>query len=320
MLPRTDIAPLMTGFLSRDRPINDPDYRAAFDGYIGRVNWKDLEPKPGQFSGTVIEKHLETAAKGGWQLGIRFYSGVEAPQHAKDLATGPISIFNPTDQVMGTVGAWWTPEYQDAYERAVHWIADRYDHVAELRMISMSLGGMVYPEPFLRSIGHKPTVANLKAGGLTTALDHSALQMGVYIHNKAFRRVRTFLAFNPGQNIDKAGTSQAQDPAWSFSMMEYMRKAMPRRGVFFSTSLDAHHAKAQNYIDLYDHMMTTGGPRAIQTEQISRVDDWAGMLAYGVALGMCAIETSPGGYQSKMSPAEAEAAADLLRANVKKYR
>lgn len=316
-MPRaTDLAPMMTGFVSRDRPVADAAYRKAFHGYIGRVNWADLEPTPGSYNRAAVEKHLQTAVQGHWQLGLRWYTGVEAPAWAKNLGSGPIRIYNPTDDIWGTVGAWWEPEYQDAYERTAHWLSDAFDQVAELRMISMSLGGMVYPEPFLRSIGHRETNQNLRDAGLTTKLDHEAIQAGVYIHNKAFRRVRTFLAFNPGQNIE----TRKQDPAWSMSMLDYMRKAMPRRGVFFSTSLDAKQAKAQAYIDLYDAMRLHGGPRAIQTEQIGRVDDWEGMLDYGVALGMSAIETSPGGFQAKMPVAMAEKYAALLEANVNKLR
>jgi hypothetical protein len=125
--------------------------------------------------------------------------------------------------------------------------------------------------------------------------------------------VRTFFAFNPGQDVEKRTT----DEKWSDDCMAYLRQHMPRRGVLFSTSLAsrAEKAKAPMYTRMYDTMKLLGGPRSIQTEQIGRVADWKGMLDYGVELGFTAIETSPGGFEKRMTPEQALTYSRLLAKN-----
>jgi hypothetical protein len=304
--------PVPAGLWTRDKPVAMRTYDPAYPGFIGRVNWRDLEPVRGTYSSAPIDQIRALAKDRGKVTAIRFYSGGEAPDWAKQLG-GPVSIYNPTDKRWATVGAWWRQDYQQAYAEAIQYIATQVDDDPLFLMVCCSLGGMLYPEPFLRSIGHAETHANLAAAGLTTNLDHVALQRAVKIHAAAFKHTRSFLSFNPGQDFDK----RSVDEAWSREMIAYVRAALGDRGVLYSTSLDAQAVKAPAYQRLYSAMKVAGGPRAIQTEQTGRVDDWDGMMRYGTSLGFQMVETSAGGWEQRQTVEQAKAYSSALASNAR---
>lgn len=287
--PRALLAPLMTGLLTRDNPINPRHILApAYKGYIGRVNAYEMMPSPGVFNAAPVEHHLQLAEDRDCLLGIRFYFGGEAPEWYKHIGGPALRIYNPTDQRYATVGRWWLAACQTVYESAIEYLK-QYDQESRLCMVSISLGSLLYAEPFLRSLPDDETYNTLKRAGLTTANDHSAMKFAVQVHKNHLRRVRSFLTFNPGQDFDH----RRQDEAWSNEMMDYIREVFPRRAVFFNTSLGSEAEKPPAYQRMYEKMKVLGPPMACQTEQPTRIHDVRGMMQYALGLGFHGIETPP---------------------------
>jgi hypothetical protein len=161
-------------------PVVDPSaYGADTAGFVGTavdVEWRQLEPAPGQYDWRALDANLAAvsqynAAHPGHTLGVkvRIFPGFVAPGWAKDLGGAPVTVPLANGRT-NTVGHWWSPAYEAAWSTFLHAAAARYDANPLVDGVQVSSCSAITDEPFIMS----PLEATaLRAAGLTVpAYEH----------------------------------------------------------------------------------------------------------------------------------------------------
>ena len=173
--PSGPLKPVLQGLLDRDGEPPSQYIPTAVRGWVVKVDWKDLQPaQNGPIAAdNTIDRAVAAARKLGVGLKLRIYAGTAAPDWAKALGGGPVSVVDPQGKEPGTIPRFWTGDFGKAYGDLQAKLAAKYDDVPEVREVVVSRCTTFFAEPFLRDKGDKGSVANMLAAGFTDSASQS---------------------------------------------------------------------------------------------------------------------------------------------------
>lgn len=290
------VKPAAAGLYDRQH-IPNPTYLPVVNGAVVKVNWSDLQPvKGGPITvGNEIDQAVASAAvlnlanpALNLRLKLRVYTGVNAPEWAKQLDGPPVTLYDPqTSALIGTVGRFWTPRFKAAYDDLQAKLAARYDLNPVIADVVISRCTTQFAEPFLRQGALAVNRAAYLAAGYTVAKDQVCLSEQIDTHARTWTRTRSSLAFNPYQAIDPAGVRI--DEPYTESMMVYCRQVLGARCVLGSNSLGWPLAGGA-YTALYSRLTALGPPLYFQTETAAKLTDWRPALEWAANSGANMVE------------------------------
>jgi len=311
--PSGPLKPVLQGLLDRDGEPPPQYIGTAVRGWVVKAYWKDLQRSQGGpiTENNAIDQAVAAArtinlAHPGLNMGLklRVYTGVDAPDWAKDLGGGPVNVVDPQDSQQGTVGRFWTEDFGKAYADLEQKLAARYDNVAEVREVVVSRCTTFFAEPFIRDKGHKGSVANMLAAGFSFDVDQTCHHEEIDAH-KVWLQTHADLDFSPYQNIERKGV-RSVDEGFTESMMEYCRTTLGARCVLENNSIRT--PVQANYAAMYDRIKQMGPPISFQTANPNKIGDLLSTLMWAAQQeGADSVEL-PGSYQQQ--PPQTFTAAD----------
>ena len=277
-------------------------FPGSFGGIVINETWADLQPTQG---GTIVTTAIDNdllavqtynslsnvTQSSPVSVKLRIYAGSNAPQWAKHLPGGPITIYrNPagcngqTDTCPLTVGPYWTTPYISAWRAFQAQVAAQYDTKPLIVAVAVTSCAEQTDEPFVASTG-PISKANLEAAGLTDTLQQACLS-GAMTDYAAWANTDIDFTFNSYNKL-----TGGLDTAFSQSIMQQCRSMAPNRCV-----LDNHALQTPitNDPGIYADIQSMGGLINFQTQSPEGMGCiWPETITQGLILGARAIELWP---------------------------
>jgi hypothetical protein len=296
------VKPQLRGLLDPSRPPS-PAYRGVVRGFVVRVGWAQLERSPfGPIvAGNPIDRALAYVRSHrplGLRVKLRVLAGTAAPAWAKHLGGPPVHICDPTDQVCGWVGRFWTPQFGKAYQDLQAKLAARYDAAPEILETAITRCTTIYGEPLLRQTSLPGNVSALRDAGYSEQADQLCQREQLEAH-RVWQRTRSALALNPYEAIGGGG-ALSLDTDFTASLMASCRQLLGDRCVLGNNSIRSK-SLGPFYGRMYDDITRLGPPIYFQTASSDRVGNIFDTLSWAVAHGAGMVEL-PQGYQRLASP------------------
>ncbi|MBV9411865.1 MAG: hypothetical protein JO148_09725 [Acidimicrobiia bacterium] len=291
--PSGPLKPVLQGLLDRDGQPPAGYIPSAVNGWVVKANWKDLQPTAGGpiAANNVIDQAIAAAHKLGVGLKLRVYTGINAPDWAKALDGGPVTVVDPQDKQQGTIGRFWTEDFGQAYANLEQKLAAKYDAVPEMREVVISRCTTFFAEPFIRDKGDKGSIANMLGAGFSFAADQTCHREEIDAH-KVWLQTHSDVDFSPYQNIEKKGVKSV-DEGFTESMMDYCRTNLGARCVLENNSIRT--PVQANYAAMYDRIKALGPPISFQTANPNKIGDLLATLQWAAQEGANSVEL-PGSY------------------------
>ncbi len=271
-------------------------WRPTVNARVLRVDWAELQPT--QAGPIAPDNPIDAALYAARQINsrqpdlgltvkLRIYAGRGAPDWAKSLGGDPIDIVEPVDDVASTIGRFWTPDLKLAYGELMTKLAERYDHVPELREVTVSGCMTTYAEPLLRGAASDFTRSQLLAAGFNVADDH-ACQRGAIDAHQVWSTTHSSLAVNPYQQINADGSWRV-DEQFTEDLLDYCVTSLGARCTMENNSIrDAN--LGSDYRAMYAHMQASGAPITFQTAVLRKVGSLCATLDWARSVGAEAVE------------------------------
>lgn len=270
-----------------------PAYREVVNAFVVNVYWKEIQLAPGAEieSDNAIDRALQQVRQLDPELKVkiklRIFSGIHAPEWAKNIGGEPFFVRDPQGGASGTIGRFWLDEFGQAYADMQKKLAEQYDGEPEILEVTISRCSTVYAEPFIRGTADRANIEAFLAAGYTMEADKLCQSEAVDAH-QAWQLTRSSLAFNPWQFIRPDGTAGA-DESFTEAMMDYCRQELGDRCVLENNSI-RWPPLAGSYPAMYDHIRQLGPPITFQTAAPSRIGDWWQTLNWAIGQGANAVE------------------------------
>ncbi|HSS37830.1 MAG TPA: hypothetical protein VLT58_03575, partial [Polyangia bacterium] len=195
-----DLKPMLHGLIDREGPPATA-LRRVVTNFVVTVNWRDLQPTPGDIvANNAIDQAITTARRMNAVTGqppvgvkIRLYAGVYAPAWAKQLGGPPVAV--TAGALTGTVGRFWTDAFGAAYADLWQRLAAKYDSVPEIHEVTVSRCMTFYAETMIRDVEDPATVQNLLSAGFSITADKSCISQEIQL-GTAWHTTRVGVAFN----------------------------------------------------------------------------------------------------------------------------
>lgn len=277
-------------------------FPGEFGGIVINETWADLQPTQG---GKIVTAGLDndlmllqqynsestTTQSSPVSVKLRIYAGSNAPLWAKNLPGGPVTIYrNPagcngnTDTCPLTVGPYWTTPYINAWRAFQAQVAAKYDMNPLIVAVAVTSCAEQTDEPFVPSSG-PISKANLKAAGLTDALQQSCLS-GAMTDYSAWQNTDIDFTFNSYNKL-----SGGLDASFTESIMQQCRTAVGTRCVLDNHALETSIASDPQ---IYTTIQSMGGLINFQTQAPEGMGClWPETITEGVILGARAVEVWP---------------------------
>jgi hypothetical protein len=306
--PSGPLKPVLQGLLDRDGQPPLGYIPTALRGWVVKAYWKDLQKTQGGpiTENNAIDQAIAAARKLGVGLKLRVYTGIYAPDWAKSLGGGPVSVVDPQDKEQGTIGRFWTEDFGKAYADLEQKLAAKYDTVPEVREVVVSRCTTFFAEPFIRDKGDKGSVANMLGAGFSFDVDQTCHREEIDAH-KVWLLTHTDVDFSPYQDIEKKGVNSVNE-GFTESIMEYCRTNLGARCVLENNSIRT--PVQANYAAMYDRIKAMGPPISFQTANPNKIGDLLSTLMWAAQEGANSVEL-PSSYQQS-SPQTFAAANDAL--------
>lgn len=278
---------------------NVTKYAGEFGGIVINAGWNQMQPSAtGPLDFSVVETGLTAvraynAANPAAPLGIklRIYAGSNAPQWAKNLPGGPITIYrNPagcggkTDTCVLTLGAFWTQPYIVAWRAFQAQVAAKYDAEPLIKAVAVTSCAEQTDEPFVASSG-PISKQNLTQAHFDDAAQEACLT-GAIDDYSAWQNTGIDFTVNSYNRI--AG---GIDTNFTVSVMTLCRQKIGSRCV-----LDNHGLQTPVTSDaaIYQAIAAAGAPINFQTQAPETMGCiWPETITQGLMLGARAIEVWP---------------------------
>lgn len=287
-------APFTTAYISK--------FPGNFGGIVINETWADLQPtQGGAIVTTGVDSDLsqvqaynnvsDVTQSSPVSVKLRIYAGSNAPQWAKKLPGGPVTIYrNPsgcngqTDVCPLTLGPYWTTAYINAWRSFQTQVASKYDSNPLIIAVAVTSCAEQTDEPFVASTG-PISKANLKAARLTDALQQSCLS-GAAADYAPWANTDIDFTFNSYNKL-----SGGLDTAFSQSVMQACRTLVGSRCVLDNHALATPiTSDPQIYVDI----QSMGGLINFQTQAPEGMGCiWPETITQGIILGARAIEVWP---------------------------
>ncbi len=314
------------------QPVNDltdlARFPGAFGGTVINVTWAQLQPTQGAPPDTsVIDAALSAIsaynASSSAPLGakLRVWGGFAAPEWAKGLNGGPLSVVANKNNAItqsGTIGLWWQPDYLSAWSGLQTQLAAKYDGQPLIREVSISSCASATDEPFI-SWNDPSTVATLAAKGYTDAAQQACLSAALQ-HYAAWKSTLLDFPFSPFLPVQLGSSLPTPDLSFTQGLMQACastgRCVLSNQGL--STNLNANLAQLYAVLDALSGG-GTAAPVDFQTVSPALMGNaWCATLSVGVQHHARSIEVWPStpnpSYQgfTGLSPAQVANLAALV--------
>lgn len=199
-------------------------YSPAFSGTVVNETWAQLEPTMGKWDFAPLDASLAAvsaydSAHPGNPLGVklRVWGGLTAPEWAKTLDGTPITVppASSTD-VTGTVGRFWSTDYEQQWAAFQTALAGRYDSNPLLREVAVTSCNTASAEPFVMD----STVITALLGAGWTSLDQQRCLEGALADFSAWQHTAVDFTFNPFTDVSASGVQTPDLPFASTIMSE----------------------------------------------------------------------------------------------------
>jgi hypothetical protein len=286
------LKPLLTGLLDRTGPPPE-ELEGIVKSYVVNVNWKTLQPSPGAFRPSSLDRALRAANQRGARVKLRVMAGIHAPDWAKHRGGKPVKM-RDLDGSAGSVPRFWTGKFGKAYAALQKKLAARYDGNTTLAEVVISRCTTFYAEPFIRQTSITASRKALKRAGYTKAKDQACHKAQINAH-RVWKRTRAGLAFNPAQFVTGNG-GRTVDDAFTQKMMRYCRSRLGGRCVLENNSIRSpihslDPAKGvQHYQKMYQAMTKHSPSRAFQTATAARMGNCERTLDWAADRGASYVE------------------------------
>jgi len=277
---------------------NVTKYPGVFGGIVINATWRALQPKEGgELDTSTVDAALEkvrayNAANPSAPLGVklRAYEGSSAPEWAKHIGGGPVSIErNPKGCANApcklTVGKYWSAEYIAAWREFQKRLAEKYDDEPLIRQVAVTSCAPQTDEPFV-STTEKPSRKALEEAGYGDATEKACLLGAIddyapWKHTLVDYTINTFVKVGGGV-----------DDAFPKTVMKKCREELGARCVLDNHALSAPLRESDK--EVYDTMASMKGAINFQTEAPRGMGcEWRAAIAQGVEIGAAAIEVWP---------------------------
>ncbi|MGB6987529.1 MAG: hypothetical protein WBD74_16275 [Candidatus Aquilonibacter sp.] len=287
-------APFTTQYIS--------GYPGLFGGIVINETWADLQPTQG---GTIVTTNIDNdlqavqmynnssnvTQSSPVSVKLRIYAGSNAPQWAKHLPGGPVTIYrNPsgcngqTDTCPLTLGPYWTTAYINAWRSFQAQVATKYDTNSLIVAVAVTSCAEQTDEPFVQSSG-PISKANLQAAHLTDTFQESCL-MGATTDYAAWVNTDIDFTFNEYSKL-----TGGLDPSFTTSVMQQCRSVAGARCVLDNHALSTPITGDQT---TYTAIQSMGGLINFQTQAPEGMGCiWPETITQGLILGARAIELWP---------------------------
>jgi hypothetical protein len=248
-------------------------FPGMFGGIVFNGTWAEMQQEDGaRLDTTRLDEALETvraynAHHPTAPLGVklRIYSGNQAPEWAKDIAGGPVTINrNPLgcqrmDKICPiTIGKVWDPRYIAKWRAFQRGLAAKYDREPLIRAVAITSCAMETDEPFVMPATNA-TPPSPYPTGYTDAAGKDCLR-GAVDDYSAWHTTPIDYTINPFQRIQRGG---AADVDFSISVMRGCRAALKERCELGNHALNTTMPLANT--DVVEAIAGKGGPIHYQT-------------------------------------------------------
>jgi chitodextrinase len=303
---------------------------AALGGVVANVSWADLEPTQGTIdsagSGDMVANQLDNALTAvntynsnsnhtnKLEVKLRIFAGIYAPPWAKTIdGWTPQTTCNNQGNPCGTIGPFWTTDYDNAFKTfmtdlasAKDSLGNTYDSEPLLHDVTISQCMTTYAEPFQRDdqnlgaiLYESGSYAQGHYSGLpySTANDEQCLTDEVD-NATGWKQTHLSLSFNPYKTWTSATNQAGADEAFSASVMAHCRAVLGSQCVIENNSIRDSYIGEQNTSgNLYYDITNKGPDITFQTATLGSVGNLGNTVGWAVTMGANAVEL-PSGYSS----------------------
>lgn len=293
------LKPVLSGLLTRGFQQQKLPY---LGGFVVRADWKDLEPRPGVFNFSEIDRQVGSATANGYGVKFRIYAGDVAPDWAKGIGGPPMPFYDHMRKMKSTLGRFWDPGYQMAWQGVQTALADRYDSNPTVREVNVSGTCVESAEVSLliandKIPGTKTTNGKQYAShGYTEAARQAALWNDINFMAAAWPHTRINLFVHPMQTLNSNG-SVGHPKLMTEALITKVYNAHPDQIVFGNTGLGVNVIKGDKapLLGVYNYILSHNYPFDIQTQTIGNgMGNPAVVLGWAASRGLLSLELPSG--------------------------
>jgi hypothetical protein len=284
---------------------NVQQFPGLFGGIVINATWAQMQASAGggvdfsQVDNALAMVRTYNVANAQAPLGVklRIYNGNSAPQWAKQLPGGPVTIYRNkagcrelVDTCPLTIGPFWTAPYIAAWRAFQAAVAAKYDGEPLIRAVAVTSCASQTDEPFVPTAG-PVSIANLRSANYSDMAEQACLS-GALADYATWKLTGIDYTFNTYTNFSGGGTN----PAFAVGVMQACID--PVKGVGTRCILDNHALEMPLYSPdamIYAEMSSAAGAVVnFQTQAPAGMGClWRDTIAQGVAVGARAIEVWP---------------------------
>lgn len=250
-------------------------YSAAVIG----LTWAQLEPSQGVFDDTALNAALANLATYNQQnpstpvVGkLRIFMGIGTPTWVAQ-ATGAVTISDSFGS--GTVGEFWTPQYDALWVALQNHLAGEFDTDARIGEVAITSCSSLTGEPFIVP-QDQASIANLHAAGYTDAQQFACLSNAP---NDYAAWKNTPLDYSINQITQTDVGNVAINTAFPIQVMTAFRAALGTRGVVanhgFQPTLATNAVPVYNEFQaLYSAATAANTISPLEFQSVSQTVDW----------------------------------------------
>ena len=159
---------------------------------IQSAAWADLEPRPGVYDFSPIDRVL--AAHPNAKARLRIYAGFRAPRWLDGVAGACVPIGGGVSGRSGCAPRFWTDAYLERFEQFMAALAKRYEGNPRVVEVINPACSTVFAEPFILGVGSdRGSVQRLAAAGLNEASHRNCLERSTAAMARVFGSTRIVL-------------------------------------------------------------------------------------------------------------------------------
>ncbi|HET8709657.1 MAG TPA: Ig-like domain-containing protein, partial [Candidatus Saccharimonadales bacterium] len=263
------------------------------------VNWSDLEPTRGSFSGAgwgAIDSAIKNSNIN--QLKLRIEAGKFAPSWLNSVSGSCVTVTLGHNNESGCVPRYWTSAYLNEYKGLMQEIARRYDNEPKVRVVINAACMTINAEPFIK--GGTSAGAALAKAGDSDAGEHTCMNTSMADMMAAFQHTRISVAGHVAWQIPVSGGLNNSWPE-EHDILQQWRSQYGEKFIFQDNGLSTSKATCSqssptpaNASGMWCYMKAISAPKGAQQgcgtgtgcDQINEV------LAPALKYNLCFVEHS----------------------------
>ena len=276
--------------LTKNRLLEANAHPGVYTAVVIQATWEQLEPKPGMFDDSVINKALRNIASYNARYPatpivgkLRIFPGIHTPIWVMQQV-GSVRLTNLRSGRLITVPDFWTLRYSTLWTQLQNHLASVYDNNPLIGEVAITSCSPFSGEPFNNGQGSYFDAAALIAGGYTDAQYERCLSNAA---SNYAAWTRTPLDF-PFNTLMLMQTKQA-DPKFTIQVMRHFRQALGQRAVVANEDLNDPLGRrlrpiCDEFQTLYDEAkaQTPPGMSPLEFQTLGPTVDWARVIPYGI--------------------------------------